>query len=69
MRLLVLECCLGMAALLFVIMMGAIASHRAWRPELNRSGSAWSEYLWCAIPWIMGTLAAVPAVRLIVSNH
>jgi len=69
MRLIVLECCLGIAALVFVFMMGAIAWHRAWRPELNWSGSAWCEYLWCAVPWIMATVAAAPAVRLIVSNH
>ena len=68
MRLIVLEVCAGIVALLFLASMAATASHRA---RLRAGGaypaSALAEYLWTVVPWVILVAAALPAVRLIVA--
>jgi heme/copper-type cytochrome/quinol oxidase subunit 2 len=65
-RLILLEVCAGITALLFLIMLAEIARHRAQRRcEGMGNASAMSEYLWAAVPWAILTVCALPAVRLI----
>jgi heme/copper-type cytochrome/quinol oxidase subunit 2 len=69
-RLILLVVCAGVTALLFLVMLAEIARHRAQR----RSGGlnnipAISEYLWAVVPWVMLTVCALPAARLIVTGH
>jgi len=58
MRLIVLEVCVGIAALLLLISLGAITAHCATR---HRAVSV-TEYLWAVVPWIMVTACALPSV-------
>ena len=68
MRLIVLEVCAGIVALLFVVMLVATASHRArLRAGGEYPASALAEYLWAVIPWLIVAAAAFPAARLIVT--
>ena len=70
MRLILLEVCAGITALLFLVMLTGIARHRARRRcEGANSVAALSEYLWAVVPWVMLTACALPAVRLIVTGH
>jgi heme/copper-type cytochrome/quinol oxidase subunit 2 len=70
MRLILLEVCAGITALLFLVMLGEIARHRARRrSEGANSVGAMSEYLWAVVPWVILTACALPAVRLIVKGH
>ena len=68
MRLIVLEVCAGVAALLFLVTLAATASHRA---RLRAGGAypapALAEYLWMVVPWVIFAAGAFPAVRLIVA--
>jgi heme/copper-type cytochrome/quinol oxidase subunit 2 len=69
-RLILLEVCAGIAALLFLVMLAEIARHRAQRrSEGANSATAMSEYLWAVVPWVILTACALPAVRLIVKGH
>jgi len=68
MRVVVLECCVGIAIVLFLIMMTAIARHRARGLGTQSLGSTVAEYVWAVIPWLMGVGAAIPAARLIFAN-
>jgi heme/copper-type cytochrome/quinol oxidase subunit 2 len=68
-RLIVLEVCAGIVALLFIVMLVATASHRArLRAGGEYPASALAEYGWAVVPWIMVAAAALPAVRLIVAT-
>ena len=70
MRLIILEVCAGITALLFLVMLAQIARHRAQRrSEGANNVAAMSEYLWAVIPWVMLTACALPAVRLIATLH
>ena len=70
MRLIVLEFCAGITALVFLGMLAQIARHRARRrSEGANNVAAVSEYLWAVIPWVILTVCALPAVRLIVTRH
>ena len=68
MRLIVLEVCAGIVALLFVVMLVATASHRA---RVRAGGEypvpALAEYLWAVVPWVIVAGSAFPAARLIVA--
>ena len=68
MRLIVLEVCAGIVALLFLLTLAATALHRA---RVRAGGvypaSALAEYLWALVPWVILAAAALPAVRLIVA--
>jgi heme/copper-type cytochrome/quinol oxidase subunit 2 len=69
-RLILLEVCAGITALLFLLMLAAIARHRAQlRSEGANNIAAMSEYLWAVVPWVMLAACALPAVRLIVTGH
>jgi heme/copper-type cytochrome/quinol oxidase subunit 2 len=69
-RLILLEFCAGITALLFFVMLAQIARHRARRrSEGANNVAAMSEYLWAMIPWVILTACALPAVRLIVARH
>jgi heme/copper-type cytochrome/quinol oxidase subunit 2 len=69
-RLILLEVCAGITALLFLVMLAGIARHRAQRRfEAANNATAMSEYLWAVVPWVMLTACALPAVRLIVAGH
>jgi heme/copper-type cytochrome/quinol oxidase subunit 2 len=68
MRLILLEILAVVAALVFLSMMGAIASHRsASRVQGLRKDSAVSEYLWAVVPWLMIAACVLPAVRRILA--
>ena len=70
MRLIVLEVCAGITALLFLIMLAEIGRHRARRrSEGANDAAAMSEYLWAVVPWVILTACALPAVRLIVAGQ
>ena len=70
MRLILLEFCAGIAALIFLVMLATIARHRAQRrSEGANNATAMSEYLWALVPWVILTVCALPAVRLIVTVH
>ena len=68
MRIAALAVC-GIAALVFLSMLGAIARHRA-RACLNRdyAATAVSEYVWATVPWLMIIACALPAIRLIAAG-
>jgi hypothetical protein len=69
-RLILLEVCAGITALLFLVMLAGIARHRAQRrSEGAHNVAAMSEYLWAVVPWVMLTACAFPAARLIVAGH
>ncbi|MFL6602886.1 MAG: cytochrome c oxidase subunit II transmembrane domain-containing protein [Steroidobacteraceae bacterium] len=70
MRLILLEVCTGITALLFLLMLCAIARHRGQRrSEGTANAPAISEYLWAIVPWVIFTACALPAVRLIATGH
>jgi heme/copper-type cytochrome/quinol oxidase subunit 2 len=68
MRLMVLETLAAVAGLAFLVMLRAIALHRA-APSADASlqGSALSEYLWILVPWLMMAVCVLPSVRRIVA--
>jgi heme/copper-type cytochrome/quinol oxidase subunit 2 len=67
-RLILLQICVGITALVFLVMLAGIARHRAQRRcEGATDVAAMSEYLWAVVPWVMVTVCALPAVRLILS--
>ena len=69
MRLIALEACGGIAALLSLIMIGAVARHRAQRRSEERQHiTAWSDYGWAVLPWVMIVGAALPAVKVIMAG-
>jgi heme/copper-type cytochrome/quinol oxidase subunit 2 len=69
-RLIILEVCAGITALLFLVMLAGIARHRAQRrSEGANNVAATAEYVWAVVPWVMLTAGALPAVRLIVTGH
>jgi heme/copper-type cytochrome/quinol oxidase subunit 2 len=69
-RLILLEFCVGITALVFLVMLAAIARHRAQRrSEGANNATAMSEYLWAVVPWVILTACALPAVRLIATLH
>jgi heme/copper-type cytochrome/quinol oxidase subunit 2 len=69
-RLILLEVCAGITALLFLVMLAEIARHRAQRrSEGTNNATAMSEYLWAVVPWVILTACALPAGRLIVKGH
>jgi heme/copper-type cytochrome/quinol oxidase subunit 2 len=69
-RLILLEVCAGITALLFLVMLAGIARHRTQRrSEGANNVAAMSEYLWAVVPWVILTACALPAVRLIVTRH
>lgn len=69
MRLILLQVCAAGTALLFLVMLTEIARHRAQqRSEGTDNPTAMSEYLWAAVPWVILTACALPAVRLIASQ-
>ena len=61
--------CGSIALLVFLAMLRSIARHRA-RPYPNRAcgATAFAEYAWAAIPWLMVVACALPAARLIVAG-
>jgi heme/copper-type cytochrome/quinol oxidase subunit 2 len=68
MRLIALDLCIGIAGLVFLTSLIAIARHRLrQRAEGSHHGTALNEYLWTLIPWLMVIASAWPAVRLIMS--
>ena len=70
MRLILLEVCAGIIAFIFLVMLAAIARHRAQRRSKGaNNATAMSEYLWAVVPWVILTACALPAVRLIVTGH
>jgi heme/copper-type cytochrome/quinol oxidase subunit 2 len=69
-RLILLDVCAVITALLFLVMLGGIARHRAQRRSQGANNlAAMSEYLWAVVPWVILTACALPAVRLIVKGH
>lgn len=66
MRLIVLEVCIGIAAVLFVLSIVALARDRVRRrAEGARPGAAFAEYTWSITPWVMVAAAAIPAVKMV----
>ncbi len=68
MRLIALQICGGIALLVFLAMLGAIARHRLRNGPLTKRSPALAEYLWAIIPWLMIIAGALPAVRQIVAG-
>jgi heme/copper-type cytochrome/quinol oxidase subunit 2 len=69
-RLILLDFCVGITALLFLVTLAEIARHRAQRrSEGANNATAMSEYLWAVVPWVIITACALPAVRLIATLH
>ena len=69
MRLIALEVCGVIAALVLVAMLGAIARHRApWRPHREHHTTVFAEYVWALTPWLILAAGVLPAVRLIVAR-
>jgi heme/copper-type cytochrome/quinol oxidase subunit 2 len=69
-RLIILEFCAGITALVFLVMLAEIARHRAQRrSEGSNNATAMSEYLWAVVPWVILTACALPAVRVIATQH
>jgi len=69
MQLIALEMCGAIAGLVFLSMMRTIARHRAQHPVGSACPTtAWAEYLWAVIPWVMIAACAVPTVRLIAAS-
>ena len=62
MRLFVLQGCVGIAALVFLAMLSAIARHRLQAPQRMHQSPALAEYLWATIPWVIIVACATPAV-------
>ena len=64
MRLIALEVCAGIVALLFLISLAAMAAHHAKRRRFQglRQAVPLKEYLWAVVPWVMVAAAAFPAV-------
>ena len=70
MRIITLQVCGTITALVLVVMLIATARHRAQsRHQGMRHTSALAEYTWAAIPWLMVAVCALPAVQRIVSGH
>ena len=69
MRILTLQVCGAITALVLVAMLSAIARHRA---QNRRRGicqtMALVEYAWAAIPWLMVAVCALPAVQRILGG-
>jgi hypothetical protein len=69
MRLIVLEVCAGVGALVFLSMLVATVLHRsARRSEGTYKSTAVAEYLWAVVPWLMMAACVLPAVRRIVAG-
>lgn len=69
MRVITLEVCAGVAALVFVTMLIATALHRYKRgAEGTLQCAALVEYLWLVVPWLMMAACVFPAVRRIVAG-
>jgi len=66
-RLIALEVCAGIFALLFLATLVATAVHRARQRGGAYPASALAEYFWAVVPWVIVAGSAVPAVRLIVA--
>lgn len=64
MRLILLEICAAMAALLFVAVIAAIAGHRGKRRSEGGLHQPLSEYAWAVVPWLLMVGSAFPAVSL-----
>ena len=63
MRLIALEVCASIVALLFLVSLAAIAAHRARRrPQSVFPAASLTEYLWAVVPWVMVAVCALPAV-------
>jgi len=69
-RLIILDACIGIAAMLFVVTMVAVARDRSRRrAEGDRVMAAIAEYSWSITPWVMVAAAAFPAVRMVAAAH
>ena len=69
MRLIILEVCAGVAALVFLTMLAATAMHRSARgAEGPHQCTPLAEYLWTMVPWLMMVACVLPAVRRIVAG-
>ena len=63
MRLIALEVCASIIALLFLTSLAAIAAHRTKRGSQSVFQAASpTEYLWAVVPWVMVAVCALPAV-------
>ena len=63
MRLIVLEVCASIAALLFLTSLAAMAAYHAKRRLQGvRHAVPLKEYLWAVVPWVMVAACALPAV-------
>lgn len=70
MRLIVLDVCIGVTAVLFVLTMIAVARDRNRRRAVgDRVITAFAEYAWAMTPWLMVAAAALPAVRTVAAAH
>jgi hypothetical protein len=68
MRRIALESLAVIAALVFLSMLRAIGLHRsAARSAVSGQTSAWSEYVWATVPWLMMGACVFPAVRRILA--
>jgi heme/copper-type cytochrome/quinol oxidase subunit 2 len=68
MRVIGLQICGAITALVLLAMLTAVARHRAQRrPEAAYHTTAIEEYVWAAIPWLMVAVAVLPAVRQIMA--
>ena len=70
MRIITLQVCGAVAALVLAAMLSAIARYRAQsRSRGICQTNALVEYAWAAIPWLMVAVCALPAVQRIVAGH
>lgn len=70
MRLIVLQACIAVAVVLFMVTLSATVVHRARRgPGDARRNTLLSEYIWALIPWAIMVTAAFPAVKMMVTEH
>ena len=69
MRVIALELCVAVAAVLFIAMMAAAAWHRMRQPSgSEKRATALSEFIWAAVPWIMVVGGALPAIQMTLAH-
>jgi hypothetical protein len=64
-RVIALELCVAIAALLFLAMMAGVARHGARQPSSGgKRAAALSDLVWAAVPWALVVGGALPAIRV-----
>lgn len=68
MRLMILEICMAIAALVFLAMLAATVRHHQQGSSRIKRPPLLAEYLWATIPWLMIIACAMPAAWKVVAS-